>query len=108
MFAAQVFDSKQFMRHTPTEWSSESSDLGMKPGQLFGAIFNDACDQGLLVRSRKTGKLAVFTLVKEDTREDEVTAWRFEATRPHQSMFRFGELAKFDDYKDIKIVVFND
>lgn len=88
---------------------ADASDIGITAGMTFGPIFNDACDQGLFVMSRRSGRIAVFALVREiKDREGEVTGWEFEATRPHQSMFRFGMLASFRDYEGITIKLFND
>lgn len=104
----QVFGSQQFS-YLDGQLTSEASDLGMKPGEVFQAIYNDACDQGMYVRSHLSGKLAPFTLEEEmKDASGELVGWKFKAARPHQSMLRYGECARFSDYSHLTAVVFND
>lgn len=108
--AANTYRSTQFDFNLQTRTlSQDASSLGIKPGHVFEAIYNDACDQGVYVRSERTGKVAPFVLHEEKRgRGGDIVAWEFHATRPHASMYHdAGTIAPFSSYKDMKVVIFN-
>lgn len=44
--------------------------------KLFGQVFDDACDQGLVIQSHRTGKYLTFVVDKVDQdREGEIQGW---------------------------------
>jgi hypothetical protein len=59
---------------------AEISDLG--PTFQMGRVYDDACDEGLTVRSERTGKLVVFAVSRRVEREGEVLAWELESVTP--------------------------
>jgi hypothetical protein len=56
----------------------ERSDL--KGKRILGRVFNDACDEGFILRSHKTGREVIFCQSGTDYNNDgEEAGWRFEA-----------------------------
>jgi hypothetical protein len=103
----QQFASQQFHR-TDMVLSVDSSDLGMQPGEGFGQVYNDAIDEGFYIRSESTGKLAPFVLDSTMEANGDVIGWKFKAARPNPAMFFVDGLARYDDYKNLIAVVYND
>lgn len=45
---------------------------------MFGALYNDAADEGIVLTNPKTGQSVPFYLSKVDRNEGDVFGWRFE------------------------------
>lgn len=59
----------------------EISDFG--PKFDFGRVYDDACDEGFSIISKKTGKHAVFAFENHETDlEGELIAWVFKCVTP--------------------------
>jgi len=54
---------------------AEASDLG--PGFRIERLFNDACDEGIAIRSNRTAKVVRFTLSKIQRQDGDIVAWHF-------------------------------
>ena len=77
---------------TKNTFVSELSDLG-RP--RLGRVYDDACDEGFTIISKKTGKPAVFALYSsEDDSEGDVLSWTFTCVTP--------------GLKNLKAVIYND
>jgi hypothetical protein len=53
---------------------AEESDLG-RPG--FSRVYDDACDEGFIMRSHVTGHEVLFVYESTDTDGEDVYGWRF-------------------------------
>lgn len=71
---------------------AEASDL---QDTVLGQVYDDACDEGFTIISKKTGKPAVFAMneIKRD-REGDLVSWEFVCVTP--------------GLKALKAVIFND
>lgn len=77
--------------------------------QIDGQVYNDAADSGFAIRSKKTGKLAIYTLKETDTKEGEIRAWEYAPAQWHPSMFcNRSEVAGYETYKHTTVTIFND
>jgi hypothetical protein len=78
--------------------SAFASDLGVDPtGKgLLQRFYNDACDVGIAICSKRTGAVVRFCLSQEEERDGEVVAWHFGPT-------------PYDDAKGVaRVTVWND
>lgn len=53
---------------------AEASDLG---NFRIQRLYNDACDEGIAIRSHHTGKVEKFVLTKVDENDGDVIGWHF-------------------------------
>lgn len=107
---ARQFSSKQFTYRAESKtFSTFRSDLGIKADQVFGQLYADACDEGILIRSEKTGKIAAYALHHTEIDADGDTQfWEFQAVRQHHEMGQGGgQFAPFSTYENTKVIVFN-
>jgi hypothetical protein len=63
---------------------AELSDLGIRAGQNFiQQIWNDACDEGIAIRSHHTNKVERFYFSSTDKdREGDIAGFRFKPCNP--------------------------
>ena len=61
--------------------SAFASDFGAMVDGLWWLqrMDDDACDVGISIRSRRTGRVVRFFLDKQETRNGEIKAWHFAA-----------------------------
>lgn len=78
---------------------TEISDLNAN-GVSFGRLFDDACDQGLVLVSHKTGVQVKFYIDREVVRDGEVVSWILLPT--------FDTTMKIPALIDTFVEVFND
>lgn len=77
-----------------TKFIAEVSDFG--PGFQFGQVYDDACDEGFTLVSKRTGKECVFAVEKTLTdNEGELHGWEFKCVFPRE-------------FKHFTAIVFND
>jgi hypothetical protein len=72
---------------------AEASELGLRPGQGFGRVYDDACDEGLtLVSSKYPGKEIVFVVNEvERDREGDTLCWKLiPANLAERNRVKFG------------------
>lgn len=55
--------------------SAEASSLG--ESFRIQPFYNDACDEGIAIRSHHTGKVEKFVLTKVDTDDGDIMGWNF-------------------------------
>lgn len=48
----------------------------------LGQMYNDACDEGIVIRSHHTAKEERFYLERTETREGDLLAWYFKPENP--------------------------
>uniref|UniRef100_A0A6M3JQA3 Uncharacterized protein n=1 Tax=viral metagenome TaxID=1070528 RepID=A0A6M3JQA3_9ZZZZ len=60
-------------------FSQEISTLGVKPEDLESQIFDDACDVGFWLKSKKTADLMLFSFEKSDYNNEELAGWNFKS-----------------------------
>lgn len=48
--------------------------------RIFGQLYNDAADMGVMLVSQRTGHEVPFVLVREDKHEGETQGWWFQPT----------------------------
>jgi hypothetical protein len=48
---------------------------------IFGQIYDDACDAGFVLVSQKTGKKKTFFFINEETKDGEIVSWNFKDTK---------------------------
>lgn len=53
--------------------ATEISDLG--PKFKWGRVYDDACDEGITIKSTKTGVETVWAIDSVDEREGEIIGW---------------------------------
>jgi hypothetical protein len=75
---APIYDGKVFTWNGLTAWV-DASDLS--GGSFKSKLFSDAEDKGFYIRSHRTGKVLMFTLVDELYESDEFTGWEFRCDR---------------------------
>jgi hypothetical protein len=72
---------------------AEASDLGRSFS--LGRVYDDACDEGFTIISKRTGKPAVFALYNhEEDGEGDLVSWIFKCVTP--------------GLKHLKAVIYND
>lgn len=74
----------QFSFSTQTQcFTAEASDFG--GGFITSQVYDDACDEGFVIRSPNTGKEILFVGdgVDEDS-EGDIAGWRFKAYKERQ------------------------
>ena len=54
---------------------TEASDLGRI--NFLSQVWDDACDEGFVVVSHRTGAQIIFTLDKVDVTDNEINGWNF-------------------------------
>ena len=86
----------------------EHSDMGRGSPEIGGRVYDDACDYGFDLTSKRTGVTLLMTEESTDTdREGEVTGWRFHATA--RVIERHGKRTLIrDGVPDIHVLVIND
>lgn len=90
-----VYNSDSFMHHI--ESKRFSADISEVPNVLR-QLWDDALDTGFVMRSKKTGSTAFFTLklINRDS-DGDITSWEFDIYRaPNQQMVGY------------TVVIFND
>ena len=79
---------------------TEASDLGMRPGQTWDQLYDDACDIGIALKSHKTGAVTHWFLAETVIYEGEARAWILkpvmESVRKHPQLAGF-ELRVLND-----------
>lgn len=87
-----------------TTFAAEASTL--QNAFSIQRLFNDACDVGIAIRSKKTDKVVRFYLHHVERNQDEIKAWHF---RPldRDVVLKCGA-AGCARMKAVKAVVFND
>lgn len=56
----------------------EASEIGLKPGvEPMGRVYDDAIDEGCLIRNGDTGQEVLWIYVGNDATGDELQGWRF-------------------------------
>lgn len=81
---------------------AEASTLGRLAGMdCYSQVWNDACDEGIILVSQNTGNKLIFTLKGADTDgEGEVAGWRFAAhVRAHNAP---------DKLRNLQVLIIND
>jgi hypothetical protein len=79
-------------------FTADISDLGSR---VFERIYPDACDQGIVMMSYKTGVEAKFVVEKEERdRENDLTGWILVPTAD--------TLRKIPHLNGVKVIIFND
>jgi len=95
-----TYSSKQF-HYDPEDmmFSVEASELARYP---FARIYPDACDEGFVIRSAKTGKEVTYYIdhVEKDKKENEIKFWLL---RPIEASIK-----KVPTARGTKVIVFND
>lgn len=76
------------------QFTAEISDLG--PGFRFERVWNDSCDEGLTLVSKRTGFELVFAVVHTERREGEILWWELAAVTRNRC------------HKGLTIKLFND
>lgn len=78
-------------------FTQEISSLGTLAGNLMGQLWDDACDQGFVLVSHRTGEEIPFYLdVTERDREGDIQCWNFKSA------------SKDPDMRYLTVSVFND
>lgn len=75
---SRVWSSKHFHynRNTRTLVSEASTIQQGRALPLFGQIYDDACDEGFAIVSRRTGREVVFVVEKIDRDDDgDIVGW---------------------------------
>lgn len=106
----QVFKTEQFYWNADAKTlSCDASDLGFRAGELpMERIFNDAADAGVAVRNPTTGRICIYSFVRQlKNSENEVTEWQFEAMRYSFGM-PFTQREYATDVDGLKLSIFND
>lgn len=94
---AKVISSKYF-DFTNGSFNSEDSSL---PKGHIGRIYNDACDEGFIMKSEKTGKEVIFALYATILDSDgDITHWIF-----HPS---FQDIQQNPLLADVSVTIWND
>lgn len=70
------------------------AEISGLPGYRHSQIFQDACDEGIAIRSAKTGKELSFAYVGIDSDGEETYGWRYECVDRN--------------FRHLKILVIND
>jgi hypothetical protein len=79
-------------------FTAEMSELGDQP---FIRVYNDACDQGLLLESQNSGQVATFYLYRTHYNSDnDIEYWELKPTRE--------SIKSLPRLKDVKMIIFND
>jgi hypothetical protein len=71
------FDSRPFSAHSEpglVTLVAEASDIGF---HRMGQIYDDACDEGVAIRSHNSGRLVRFYHSGTDMNGDDIAGWRF-------------------------------
>jgi len=71
----------------------EASTLGLKPGHVWDRLYDDACDEGIALRSHKTGMVSTWHVVETITQDGEVLGWMLKPTT--ESVWRMPELRNY-------------
>lgn len=106
-----TYASDQFyFHHDIKKLTADASDLGLQAGELpYSQVYNDAADVGIAIRSHRTGKLAIYTLKSTDEKDGNIRAWEYAPAPRHESMMcPKGDVARWEDYKNTSVVIFND
>lgn len=89
--------STQGIHHFPQRrvLVAEASELGLRPGQAWVQLYDDACDEGIVLRSHRTGAVTHWSL-KSTTRspDQEVMAWTL--TPVTETLRRYPELQGYE------------
>lgn len=93
------FRSSRFIYNNETHtFITEASDLGRN--FHLGRVYDDACDEGFVIISERTGSEVTFAMdgVDED-REGDIAGWRFVAVKYPQN---------YHGPRDLKVLIIND
>jgi len=72
--------SRKFSWYKPglgARGSAESSDFGPVGTKLWARLYNDAIDEGFVLKSHRSGRRFLMCLHKVDEDHGEVLGWRF-------------------------------
>jgi hypothetical protein len=83
-FQPPEIDSSKFSWHKPepgcARGTCELSDLGPRKFEPpCSRLYNDACDEGFVLVSHRTGRKVVMLMSSQDMNGDEIAGWRFTA-----------------------------
>lgn len=95
--------TRKFLYHADTKtFTTEVSELGTVP---FSQVYDDACDEGFVLVSHKTGHAIVLRLKSTDkSYENEITGWRFEPIKKSNGAGRWTAI----DANEFTVLVIND
>ena len=81
MIIGNKISTKQFFFHKEDSmFTQEISSLGTLASYLTGQLYDDACDQGFVLVSDRTGAEIPFYLDETETsNEGEILCWNFKA-----------------------------
>lgn len=84
----------------------EASDLGRQ--EIGGRVYDDACDYGFDLTSKRTGVTLLMTEAGVDKdREGDITGWRFKSAGMISERHGKRTLIR-DRYTDVEVLVVND
>lgn len=67
-------------------FSVEDSELqGDGIVELLGRLYDDACDEGFVLVSQRTGKEVPMFLASIDTNDGDIAGWQFKPASPRHS-----------------------
>lgn len=93
--------SNHFQKQPGNKLIAEASDLQQgSRRELFGAVYDDSCDEGFVIVSERTGREATFAVDSRDEAEGEVRAWELVPTKK--------TLRQHPHLAGLRVVVLND
>ena len=72
-----VHNASKFSWDADRKGAAEASDFGPLGTAWYGQVWSDACDEGFMLHSDRTGADKLFTLVDTERREGDVVKWLF-------------------------------
>lgn len=69
------YRTKQFAHPSAFHFTAEASELAPAVRPLFGQVYEDAADDGLILVSDRTGREVRLSVIKEHMRDGDITHW---------------------------------
>lgn len=77
---------------------AEASDMG--PTFTTRCIYDDACDEGIAIRSERTNIVVIYYLSHTDVKDGDIRYWEFKPISEHER--------KYPACRGTKVILFND
>jgi len=96
------FESKQFDWHADTQTFVEEISTLSQGGKVrvFSQVYDDACDEGFVMISSKTGQRVVYVVDGHDMNDGDIMGWKLIPTRD--------SIRRVPSCKGTKVLIIND